>query len=149
MSLQAELSSTSTSARRAALEVAVRTYLDGPQFHAEAGSISTQDLLEHIWPEQLAHGENITRRKRLYDDLGVLAKTSLLDYNSPGMAKEIMGRMAVPRRWHRPNVVPSSHLKEKLDQLQRYSLMDGLTNPFQADDAGEWVRFEDVKELYG
>lgn len=141
------LSSKSTKERRAALEAAVRGYLDGPDFHAEGGSLSTHDLLEHIWPEQLAHAENITRRRRLYDDLGYLAKTSLINYNSPGAPKEIMGRVAVPRRWHK------AVAKAKPFAPKRWAMFDwadGLEGPAIAEDPanGQWVRWDDVKELF-
>lgn len=65
--------------------------------------LSTNELVEALYPEALSRGEGITARKRIYKALFALAEHSLADCATQGAAyKNRMGQTRRPWSWHYP-----------------------------------------------
>lgn len=72
------------------------------RLHVEGATISTGTMAEILFPEQLARGELIDRRKRLFQILQDIARKDVEDCASRGHPKLLRGREVRPWRWHPP-----------------------------------------------
>jgi hypothetical protein len=106
------------------VEESVRERLSDPdtvaRLHLEQDTLSTNQIVELMWPERFAKGDGITARKRLYKALKALATRGLADCCERGPQVEVViagvKRFARPWRWHAPK--PPAY----------------ATGPFPADD---------------
>ena len=95
-------------------EESVRERLSDPdtvaRLHLEQDTLSTNQIVELMWPEQFAKGDGITARKRLYKALKALATRGLADCCERGPQVEVViagvKRFARPWRWHAPKTTP-------------------------------------------
>jgi hypothetical protein len=82
---------------------------------AEDGTLSTHELVEVMFPEQLAVGEGIVARRRIYKALMALTIRDLADCCTRGPKQKLFGPTkggpAVrPWRWHQPTVANNEHI---------------------------------------
>lgn len=91
------------------VEVAARALLsEHPAYNWQ--ELSTNELVEALYPEAQARGPGIESRKRLYKALQVLASNGrLTDCCHKGQPKRVMGREIRPWRWHAPIVKTCPH----------------------------------------
>lgn len=104
---------------------------------------TTAELVELLFPAALAKGDGITARKRIFTALLSLAdQGAMVAYvrrGEPRLQPRIK-RLVKPWLW-------SSPLPVKPQAPQRYDLdPDGYLVPTPI--VGDWVRWEDVKELF-
>jgi hypothetical protein len=106
------------------LERQVTDYLTHPDIQAkltiEGRSLSTVQIAEALFPEQLARGELIDRRKRLFQALLDCAKAGRLStcVTRSADSRVIRGRDVFPWRWHAPR---------PLDRWDTAALAAGVT----------------------
>lgn len=69
-----------------------------------ASSITTEELVEALWPEAVARGDMILRRSRLYKALAALAEHGLSDCCTKGPERKLKhgNRVVRPWLWHKP-----------------------------------------------
>lgn len=93
------------------VEAAVKGYLEGG-----GDTLSTNELVEALWPEQFARGEGITARRRLYKALLALATHGLADYCERGPEKKLRHgtRVIQPWVWRAPKAKPWEPTREDL-----------------------------------
>lgn len=72
-------------------------------------TLSTNDLVEQMYPEALARGEGITARRRLYKAIAALAPRGLSDCCSRGEPRKLRhaAKLVRPWLWHMPSERPT------------------------------------------